>query len=714
MAQTGPVLPAPGGEGTGDLDLNQLGVALSRARYWILVPTVLALVVAAVVVNLITPRYTAEARLILQSGDSYFTRPNGSTDPGIGPFDEREMASQVQLASSREIIRAGIDRLKLRGNPEFDKYAAPGLVRSVMMAIGLSKTPTEVERDDYLVEAVRERMLAFSVGLSRVLTIEFSSNDPQLAALGANTFADLFLESQAEAKKQSARAAGAWLINTIDPLRERVAAAEAKVEDFRARKGLLASGTSGTLPQQQLSEMNTQLSAARSAQADAQARAKMIRDALAAGRPLEISDVANNELVRKLTADRSALRAQISLEARTLLPGHPRMKELAAQLATVDSEIRATAEKAVRTFENDARVQGARVDQIGAALDQLKGQSAQANENEVELRALEREARSQRDQLEAMMTRYREAMARDAKDAAPADARIVSRAYPPATPSFPKRLPIVLVATIATLLVGAAVVVTRELLSGRAYVGGARAAAVPLNAPVVPLGAAVDAPLAARDPESEPEEASAEADAPADPPALAGKPAVQDLSLVDALRILAEAADSAGSLGVFGMVASDVSRTGLDSAFALGRTLARRRRTVLVDLISPCDETRPGLGDVVLGQANFLQVLNRDSGSRLHVVAPGAALGDSPDAWEQPLRRSLEALRTAYGCVLVAAPSPAYSRLSQDLARLADAVVLVIDQDAAADTVRAALLPGSPELIVVRSGAAEDAVAAAV
>jgi succinoglycan biosynthesis transport protein ExoP len=712
MAQTGPVLPAPGGEGTGDLDLNQLGVALARARYWILVPTVLVMVVAAIAVNMITPRYTAEARIILQSGDSYFTRPNGSTDPGIGPFDEREMASQVQLASSREIIRAGIDRLKLRGNPEFDKYASPGLVRSIMMAMGLSRRPTDAEREDFLVEAVRERMVAFSVGLSRVMTIEFSANDPQFAALGANTFADLFLESQAEAKKQSARAAGAWLINTIDPLRERVGAAEAKVEEFRARKGLLASGSSGTLPQQQLSEMNTQLSAARSAQADAQARAKLIRDALAAGRPLEISDVANNELVRKLSSDRSSLRAQMALEARTLLPGHPRMKELAAQLSTVESEIRASADKAVRTLENDARVQGARFQQISAALDQLKGQSAQANEDEVELRALEREARSQRDQLEAMMTRYREAMARDAKDAAPADARIVSRAYPTATPSFPKRVPIVLVATIATLLVAMAIVVTRELLSGRAYVGGARSLAPAEGLATAPIGAVVaPAPIVVAAQPDPIHQLVAETVEPEPPPLAASS---QDLSLVDALRILAEAADTAGSAGVVGMIASDVAATGLDSAFALGRTLARRRRAVLVDLVSMPRENRPGLGDVVLGRANFLQVLNRDSGSRLHVVAPGAALGETPEAWDQPLRRSFEALRTAYDCVLVAAPSPAYSRLAQDLARLADTVVLVIDQDAAADTVRAALLPGSPDLIVVRSGNGEDAVAAAV
>ncbi len=70
------------------------------------------------------------------------------------------------------------------------------------------------------------------------------------------------------------------------------------------------------------------------------------------------------------------------------------------------------------------------------------------------------------------MARYRDAVARDAKDAVPAGRpHHLDGDTPPATPSFPKKLPIILVSTFSTLLVGAAVVVTRELLSGRAYVG---------------------------------------------------------------------------------------------------------------------------------------------------------------------------------------------------------------------------------------------------
>ncbi|MHB2169655.1 GumC family protein [Alsobacter sp. R-9] len=707
-------------EGAGDLDLAQLSTALSRARWWILVPTAVVAAGAAVAVNMVTPRYTAETKLILQSGDTPFTRPVSGTDAGGGVLDERDLGSQVLVAASRDVARAAIEQLGLRGNPDFDRYAQPSGLRGILAGFGLARAPTEAEREEALIDRYRERVLAFTTGLSRVMTIEFSAADPQLAARGANTVAQLFLEAQAESKKQAARTAGAWLLNTIEPLREKVALAEARVEEFRARKGLLAAGPNATLPQQQLVEMNTQLSTARSAQADAQARARLIQDALAQGRPLEISDVANNELVRKLVADRATLRAQIALESRTLLPQHPRMKELQAQLAAVDADIRASAEKAVRTLENDARVQGARVDQISAALDALKQRSAQANEDEVELRALEREARTQREQLEAMMARYRDAIARDAKDAVPPDARVISTATVPGVPSFPKKLPIILVSAVSTLLVGATIVVTRELLSGRAYVGAGRG--VP-SLPVAPASPAFAAIPSMRPEEEgagdrEPSESVAgpapdEADAsvpaeeadhvePASSVETPARPAPM-LGTADAVQLLRDIGTAPGE-AVFGLVVSPSAALARSEAFALGRRCAATGRVVLVDLVrGRPDGDLPGFGDVVAGTAGFVDVLHRDPGSRLHLVAPGAPL--STEAGPDGMERCVDALRRTYDMLLVCAPSPEVSREAQVLAASADCLLVVSSPDALVDPVAlaAALPPGSPEPTMIEA-----------
>ena len=54
------------------------------------------------------------------------------------------------------------------------------------------------------------------------------------------------------------------------------------------------------------------------------------------------------------------------------------------------------------------------------------------------MRALESEAKTQRDLLESYLAKYREATARDNINAAPPDARIISRATPAMKPPIRK------------------------------------------------------------------------------------------------------------------------------------------------------------------------------------------------------------------------------------------------------------------------------------
>jgi hypothetical protein len=82
------------------------------------------------------------------------------------------------------------------------------------------------------------------------------------------------------------------------------------------------------------------------------------------------------------------------------------------------------------------------------------------------LRALEREAKSQRDLLESYLARYRDVTARESPDAVPADARILSQAVPPSTPYFPKKLPIVLIAALAAFICSATLIAISELVNG--------------------------------------------------------------------------------------------------------------------------------------------------------------------------------------------------------------------------------------------------------
>ena len=185
---------------------------------------------------------------------------------------------------------------------------------------------------------------------------------------------------------------------------------------------------------------------------------------LQSGKPIEASEVLNSELIRRLSEQRVTLRAQLAEQSSTLLDGHPRIKELKAQLADLDRQLREEAGKISRSLENDARIASGRVEGLSANLDQLKKQATSTNGQDVQLRALEREAKAQRDLLESYLAKYREATTRENIEAAPTDGRIISRAIVSNTPAYPKKLPIVLIATLATLLLTSGAIVTGELL----------------------------------------------------------------------------------------------------------------------------------------------------------------------------------------------------------------------------------------------------------
>src|SRR5450432_2409848 len=446
--------------------MRALGHALARKRGWIIVPTVLAAVLSITAVNLVTPRYKSEARILIDGRENVFLRPNGErNEERTAPLDPEAVTSQVQLLLSRDLAREIIKKNKLAERPEFDPVLQ-GLspVKSLLALFGIGRDPFLLTPEERVLDAYFDRFTAYAVDKSRVIVIEFQSRDPELAARVANSIAEGYLVLQQGARQEQAKSAGQWLSSEIDNLRKKVAEAESRVEDFRSKSSLFVGTNNTTLSNQQMGELNTQLNNARALKSDAESKARLIREMLQSGKPIEASEVLNSELTRRLSEQRVTLRAQLAEQSSTLLDGHPRIKELKAQLADLDRQLREEASKVSRSLDNDARIAGGRVEGLSASLEQLKKQATSTNGQDVQLRALEREAKAQRDLLESYLAKYREANTRENIDAAPADGRVISRATVSNTPAYPKKLPIVLIATLATLMLSAGAIATGELL----------------------------------------------------------------------------------------------------------------------------------------------------------------------------------------------------------------------------------------------------------
>src|ERR1700730_4377215 len=338
--------------------------------------------------------------------------------------------------------------------------------------LGIIKNPMSMTPEERVLDAYFDRLTVFPVEKSRVIVINFLSEDPELAARVANTIADTFLQLQRKVKQEQAQTAGEVLAGQIETLRKKVVEAESKVEAYRAKTGLFIGNNNTSLSAQQLGDVNAQVAASRAQAADAETKARLIRDMLKSGQPIDSSDILNSELIRRLSEQRVTLRAQLAEQSSTLLDNHPRIKELKAQIADLDIQIRKEAEILARSLENDSKLADAKVNAQLVTFNQLKSQAVTSNEDDVQLRALERDAKSQRDLLESYLTKYREATARDSIASAPADARVISRATVATVPSYPKKLPTIAIASLATLVLMSGIVLTRELMDSPA--AGAR------------------------------------------------------------------------------------------------------------------------------------------------------------------------------------------------------------------------------------------------
>src|ERR1700676_1948281 len=472
----------PAASEAGDLDLRALGQALARNRGWIVVPTVLAALLSIAAVNLVSPRYKSEARILIDGRENVFLRPNGERNDERTALDVEAVTSQVQLLLSRDLAWEIIKKNKLAERPEFDpvlKGVSP--LKSLLALFGIGRDPFSLTPEERVLDAYFDRFTAYAVDKSRVIVIEFQSRDPELAARVANSIAEGYLELQQGTRQEQAKSAGQWLSGEIENLRKRVAEAESRVEDFRSKSSLFVGTNNTTLSNQQMGELNTQLNNARALKSDAESKARLIREMLQSGKPIEASEVLNSELTRRLSEQRVTLRAQLAEQSSTLPDNHPRIKELKAQLSDLDRQLREEASKISRSLDNDSRIAGGRVEGLGASLEQLKKQASSTNGQDVPLRAAETGAKAQRGLLESYLAKYREANTRENIDAAPADGRIISRATVSNTPAYPKKLPIVLIATLATLMLSAGAIATRELLRMTALPAAAAFASSPVS-----------------------------------------------------------------------------------------------------------------------------------------------------------------------------------------------------------------------------------------
>ena len=408
--------------------------------------------VAAVGLATLTPLYTAQTDLIIESRERKIADLKavlGDVSP-----DKEGILSEIQVIGSRRIAERVIDRLKLYDDPEFNTALRHGLLTDLRKTIAAylpSRGPdrpklSEAERleheRDKVVDAFLDRLAVSVMGQSRVIIVHFTSEDPEKAARISDAIADAYIVEQLEAKFEATQRANEWLAGKLQDLRKQVATSEGAVEEYRRRAGLLQSqqpGKEGTLISQQVTDLNTQLIVARTDRAAAEARLSQVRQMIrAAGNAQAAADVLGSPTIQDLSRQETEIKRKIADLSQELGNRHPRLISARAEWKDVQTKLANEVNKVVQKMENEAAVARAREAALQRSAKQLEGQLGQANAAEVQLRALQRESEANKTLLQQFLSRSEEITAQSDLVAQQTNTRILSRAVVPEVPSEPK------------------------------------------------------------------------------------------------------------------------------------------------------------------------------------------------------------------------------------------------------------------------------------
>ncbi|WP_417682022.1 succinoglycan transporter [Roseibium sp.] len=701
------------------LDLSRLMQAIGAALRWLLPLVLIVGGVFFLALQMVPSKYKGEAKVLIESTDGKFPGATRGVEEERALLDAEGISSQVQLLMSADLARRVAKRLDLAGVPEFKAAITGSSLDDIFSLIGLSSDTSRSSVEEKVLKHYYENLEIYRLEGSRVIAVEYSAEDPELAAAVANTILDEYITLQASVKRETTEVAATAMEPQIQQLQREVQAARKAVADYRSRADLLVGKDNLTLNQQQLADISSKYSAAQAEKAEAQAKADLLRGLLNSGGSLDTaSDVLNSLLIQRLREQEVAIQSKIAELSITLLPNHPQLKALNSQLAGYKKQIRAEVRKVLAGLENDAKVSSQQAAALEKRLNELKTEAASSNADQVKLSELEREANAKASQLDTLVSSFREADMRLRAQALPADARIISRASIPVEPYAPKVLAITIISALVTFVLGCAYVILGEFLSGNVLYPIAEEGGAPMRPTQVQMPGAnwnsryeaggpsaysmtgsfsgFDAPPAAKvEPESQAEEekpagrrsrvsrnsgptgARQRADYDRD----IAPDWVPDTDSDDEWDATPAGMPDAANPTDGRTVVLSVDDAGASQALALD--LARRASgagdTVLfLEVFPEVDDPRaaPGFSDLVAGVSAFSKVIYRDPESGVHIIEAGRLPIDDRSARSARFGKALEAVFRTYDTVVVNLGTIDGSLASARLLGLADKILV--------------------------------------
>lgn len=388
-----------------------------------------------------TPIYTASSSvLIAQSSEKVVDVKSVTTDLSTS---SDVIDTQVELLQSPSLMQRAADAYAAL-RPQ-DPRSAPAARQDLRDEIADTVSPNRV-------------------GLTYVVELRATSTDPRFAADAANMVAEQYIAAQRDAKTGANSDATNFLRERTQKLAEEATAANAALQQFKIRNGLM-SAQGATMAEQEVSTLNQQIAAAKADLSEKQGRLSAAQSQLTAGSGgADVGAALGSGTIGSLRQSEATASARVAeLQAR-YGPRYPELAQAQSQLREIRSQIQQEIDRILSNLRADVQVAASRLASLQASQGRATGALASNNAANVGLAELERRADAAKAIYETFLNRLRETSAQQGLEKA--DAEIAAQAAVPTEPSYPNRRLAALGGVAGGILAGLLAIALAEYLKG--------------------------------------------------------------------------------------------------------------------------------------------------------------------------------------------------------------------------------------------------------
>ncbi|WDE12790.1 GumC family protein [Thalassomonas haliotis] len=661
------------------INLGQYFQVISNAKWRILLLATLCACLAAIVVSKIPLTYQATATLLIEAQQS---KAVSFEEIYVLDSNRKEYyATQFKILGSNSIAEQVVQRLKLKHHPDFAKKpslfnrlkAAMSLYRQQIKPVRLPESHGELSAVElqFLVSQFKQRLLISPIRDTQLVNITFESSDANLAALVANTLAEVYIEQHMNSKMGITQKAADWLTTRLVDLQGQLDISESKLQAYREQENLIdVKGVVG-LVANELEQTAAQLVIARNDKNKLENIVRVINEYGRSNMMMlgSIAEITSHKVIQDVKQAVVKAEQKVSELAGVYGPKHPLMIAARAELASVKSNLSQQIKRLITGIDKKLATSKQNINSLEGELTSIRARYQALTRKENEYRQLMREVQTNRQLYDTFLSRSKETEV--TRDFYSAVARITDKATAPNGPAKPRKNLIVMLAFIAAIGFGVMLALIQGALDDT--VKSAADVTDKLKQHILGL-----LPLVVKE-KSLPLYHFFNKD---------GRKFAESIRTLRTNFYLTDSANPKKVIQVTSSVPSEGKRTtATNLAFALGQM----EKTLLIDadLRRPSIYKKfgiaaehPGLVNLITGTAKFKDCIYQDERSGISVMPCGVIPANPLELLASPrFIKLLEVLKLKYDRIIIdTAPVQAVSDALM-IAQYADAVVYVVRSD---------------------------------